>query len=277
MCKLIHANLYRLRRNNIFWAEIGFTAIFSLFIIIANYSPDIQVTESRLYLDDVFFILYQVLGFILAAGISLIVGTEYSDGTIRNKLIVGRTRTQIYFANLIASAISSCVVLLVHGVITFGVGYFLWGNFQMAPEQAITAFLCALLTTFVYSALFVSISMNCSNKAITAVVSMLLVLGLIYLTAGIGNALMEPEMVYNDVVFSVDSIQFGEEIPNPAYVAGLQRIVYEFIYDFLPTGQLIQMYTLDFTRCARWPIFSVVFLVLMTSVGFLVFRRKDIK
>ena len=71
--------------------------------------------------------MYQFFCLILAAGISLIVGAEYSDGTIRNKLIIGKTKAQIYFANLIASIVPSCLAVTVHGVITFGIAYFLWG------------------------------------------------------------------------------------------------------------------------------------------------------
>ena len=277
MRKLLTANFFRLWKNKIFWTEIGSTALFSVFIVIANYSPEVQATENRLYLDDVFFTMYQILGFILAAGISLIVGTEYSDGTIRNKLTVGSTRTQVYFSNLIASAILSCFVLIVHGIITYVIGYFLFGSFQMQVGQVVTALLCALLTSFVFSALFVAIAMNCPNKAITAVVSLLLVLGLVYLSSAIGNALTEPEMTYDGITITMDGVQFGEEIQNPAHVDGFNRTLYEFVYDLLPTGQLIQMYCQDFSRCARWPVFSMVLFVLITAIGFLAFRKRDIR
>ena len=276
MRKLLSANFSRLWRSKIFGTQIVLTALLSLFVIIANYSPEIQATENRLYLEDVFFTMYQILGFILAAGISLIVGAEYSDGTIRNKLIIGKTRAQIYIANFIASAVPSCLVLVAHGVITFGMGYFLWGNFTLETEQVFTTLLSALLISFVFSALFVSISMNCSNKAVTAVVSLLLVLGLTYLTGSIGNALMEPKMTYDSITYTADSILFGNEIPNPSYISGIQRTLYELIYDLLPTGQLLQMYSLDFNHCTRWPVFSIVLFVLITVVGYFMFRKKNI-
>ncbi len=277
MRKLVSANFSRLWKNRIFWAEIGLTAVLSVFVVVANYSPAVQATVNRLNLEDVFFTMYLILGFILAAGISLIVGAEYSDGTIRNKLIIGKTRAQIYFANLIASVVPSCLVLTVHGVITFGIGYFLWGNFTLEQEQLVTALLSVLLITCVFSALFVSIAMNCPNKAVTAVVSLLLELGLVYLAGSLGNALMEPQMTYDSVTYTINSVQFGNEIPNPAYISGSLRILYELLYDLLPTGQLLQMYSLDFDRCARWPLFSAVLLVLNTAVGYVMFRRKDIQ
>ena len=276
MRNLLSASFSRLWKSNVFWAELVLTALLSAFIVIVNYSPEIQATESRLYLEDVFFIMYQILGFVLAAGISLIIGAEYSDGTIRNKLIIGKTRAQIYFANFIASAVSSCLVLAVHGVITFGAGYFLWGNFILDAEQVSAALLSALLISFVFSALFVSIAMNSSNKAVTAVVSLLLALGLTYLAGYIGTALMEPKMTYDSITYTADSILFGNEIPNPSYISGIQRTLYEMIYDLLPTGQLLQIYNFDFSRCTRWPVFSVVLFMLTTAVGYSMFRRKNI-
>lgn len=276
MRKLLSANFSRLWKSKVFWAEIVLNALLSVFVVIVNYSSEVQATVNRLYLEDVFFTMYQILGFILAAGISLIVGAEYSDGTIRNKLIIGKTRAQIYISNFIASAVPSCLVLAVHGVITFGMGYFLWGNFTLEAEHVFAALLSALLISFVFSALFVSISMNCSNKAVTAVVSLLLVLGLTYLAGSIGTALMEPQMTYDSITYTTDSILFGNEIPNPSYISGVQRTLYEMIYDLLPTGQLLQMYSLDFSRCIRWPVFSIVLFVVITAVGYFMFRKKNI-
>ena len=155
-------------------------------------------------------------------------------------------------------------------------GYFLWGNFTLEAEHVFAALLSALLISFVFSALFVSISMNCSNKAVTAVVSLLLVLGLTYLAGSIGTALMEPQMTYDSITYTTDSILFGNEIPNPSYISGVQRTLYEMIYDLLPTGQLLQMYSLDFSRCIRWPVFSIVLFVVITAVGYFMFRKKNI-
>lgn len=58
MSKLIYANFYRIFKNKIFYVEIIFTAAFSLFIVLVNYSPKIQASDNGVYLDDVFFNLY---------------------------------------------------------------------------------------------------------------------------------------------------------------------------------------------------------------------------
>lgn len=277
MSRLLSANFYRLCKNKVFWLELIFTFVFSICICFMNYSPKIQLTENRLYLDDVFFTFYQIIGIVYAAGISMIVGTEYSDGTIRNKVIVGHTRTHIYFANLITSIAVSFLVMLTHTIITGVVGYALFGGFQMPLSQVAFALICSFLVAIVYTSICIFISMNCSNNSATTVLSLLMILALIYMSSYFGSALTEPEMTYNGVTITMDGVQFGDMIKNPAYVSGMQRILYDFLYDLLPSGQLLQLYSQDFSGAVRWPLLSISSIVLITSIGFGTFRRKDIK
>ncbi len=183
----------------------------------------------------------------------------------------------IYFSTLISCALTSALLFLLHGGITYGIGYWLFGGFLTPMNQIGGTVIAAFFVGFVFSALFVAISMNLQNKAVTAVVTMILILGLTYLASAIGNMLMEPEMTYNGMVISMDGAQVGDMIPNPAYVSGLQRVVDTFMYDLLSTGQLIQMYSLDFSRIICWPVFSVLLFIIITVVGYMIFRKKDIK
>lgn len=50
------------------------------------------------YIDSAFFSVAIYIGIILSVFCSLFIRTEYSDGTIRNKLIVGQKRSAVYFA-----------------------------------------------------------------------------------------------------------------------------------------------------------------------------------
>ena len=85
-------------------------------------------------------------------------------------------------------------------------------------------------------------------------------------------------MVYSDVVITAENgVQYGDLIENPAYIDGMQRTVYELIADILPTGQVIQMNNLEFERAARWPVFSLIMLIIATIAGYLPFRKSDIR
>ena len=70
---------------------------------------------------------------------------------------------------------------------------------------------------------------------------------------------------------------FGDLIENPAYIDGTQRTVYELIADILPTGQTIQMNNLEFERASRWPVFSLIMLIIATIAGYIPFRKRDIR
>lgn len=64
-----------------------------------------EATLDNFFFDYATYIL--VLGAIFC---SLFIGTEYSDGTIRNKLIMGYSRQKIYCANLIVCIIANLML-----------------------------------------------------------------------------------------------------------------------------------------------------------------------
>ncbi|MGY3662454.1 MAG: hypothetical protein ACXAHE_00930 [Roseburia sp. 1XD42-69] len=49
----------------------------------------------------------------------MFLGTDYSDGTIRNKLTVGHTRTNIYLANLIVTFAAGLLIMCVWFIGTY--------------------------------------------------------------------------------------------------------------------------------------------------------------
>lgn len=279
MYKLLSAHFFRFVKNKVFWFELIAALVLSVYLCFINYDAEYHID-----LDQVFFTFYYFLGFMTAVGVSLIVGSEYSDGTIRNKLVVGHTRVNLYCSNLLASCAVSVLIVLIHGAVTGLVGYLLFGAFQMQLSQGLFAIACACLAAVSYTCICIFISMNCSNKAVAAVVSLVLMMVLLYVGAFLGSALMQPEMTYDGVTTMQSwnqSVFIGSEsggmVPNPAYIGGAKRMVYEFFYDLLPPGQTSQIYNLDFARAARWPWFSVGLSVFMSVAGFVAFRRKDIK
>ncbi len=115
-----------------------------------------------------------------------------------------------------------------------------------------------------------------TNKAITAVLAIMLAFGLLILSSAIYNSLSEPEF-YNGYVVTVNGIEQGNSMPNPNYITGTKRAIYQFFSDFLPVSQGIQMANLELFR----PVLSMassVFIAAATSfAGVLAFRRKDLK
>ena len=69
----------------------------------------------------------------------------------------------------------------------------------------------------------------------------------------------------------------SKPILNPKYLSGLQRSLYEFLYDFLPTGQSVQYMTMSAVHLWKMPLYSLIITILTTVAGIMIFKRKDIK
>lgn len=276
MTKLIHAGFARLFKNRLFQLELLGTIAVSIWLCAVNYSPKIQASEP-LSIDQVFFTFHQLIGIFYAAAIALFLGDEFSDGTIRNKLVVGHSRGHIYLSNLLIVSVATCMVSLLHCGTTLIVGNLLFEPFTISTTKVVYAELCLMLVACVFSAIATAVSMNCHNKALAAVGEILLMILLAYMGSLAIGRLNEPEMIYDGISISLDGLQLGNLIPNPTYVTGTRRTLLEWIADLLPTGQTLQLFNLDFTRCVRWPFLSVVLYGVISVLGMFRFFRKDIR
>ncbi len=94
MSKLLHANFLRLRKDKYFWIGNLVMGLYGVIDSVGQYR-NVKVYDMSVTFDSVFFASHIVIGLLIAAFCSLFVGTEYSDGTIRNKLMVGCNRRDI--------------------------------------------------------------------------------------------------------------------------------------------------------------------------------------
>ena len=126
------------------------------------------------------------------------------------------------------------------------------------------------------------ISMLNQNKAISAVVCILLAFGMLFSGTYISSMLNEPKTnepktYESSYVNEEGQLVTGEAEPNPNYVGGMKRKAYEFINDFLPGGQSVQTANMSTKRPEIFILYSSVILVVTTSAGALIFRKEDLK
>ena len=89
-------------------------------------------------------------------------------------------------------------------------------------------------------------------------------------------SLAEPEVV-NGLIITAEGMQMGDPSPNPSYISGLEREIYQFIIDVLPTGQCIQLEEFSVQHPLRMMISSLVIAVGTTVCGIWAFGKKDLK
>lgn len=275
MRKLITASFSRLWKEKLFWLVFAFMSIGSVCYNWIGYN---EINNPQIYVEDILFCMLPVSSFVFALFISMRLGTEFEEHTIRNKLIVGYSRTQVYFSEYLTCMAASIILLAVMLLCSSLFGLFLPLEFLSDwTDIAFLVFGCVLMA-LVFSAMFVGICMNVGSKAASLVASIVFLFAILLLASFCINALEEPSMAYTNVIISVeDGVQFGDLVENPAYVDGTQRMIYELIADILPTGQAIQMNNLEFERSARWPVFSLIMLIIATVAGYLPFRKRDIR
>lgn len=275
MRKLLAASFSRLWKEKIFWFVF---LIMSIGSVCFNWIGYNEINNPQIYVEDMIFCMLPMSGFVFALFISMRLGTEFEEHTIRNKIVVGYNRTQIYFAEYITCMVASIILLGIMLLFATVFGLLLSLEFQSGWMEIVFLLFCCVLIASVFSAMFVGISMNVGAKATSLVVSIVFLFAILLLASFCINALAEEPMAYSNITITVeDGVQFGDLIENPAYVDGTQRTVYELIADILPTGQAIQLNNLEFERAVRWPVFSLIMLVIATVAGYIPFRKRDIR
>lgn len=275
MGKLLAANHARLVRTRSFWITVIFAFCFELYAVLQGGHVDALSGLGR-DLDYYYFMPMPFFGVVISVFIAMFIGTEYSDGTIRNQLIVGHTRANIYLAGLLA-----CFT----GVAATMLGWFLGGlagipYFGLWSVGAVKFMQYALLTTLsllAIAAILVLEAQLSSNKTVTAVVTIFTAIGLILLASYFYNALQEPETTFSSVTISMDGIVYGDEIKNPAYIGGKLRDIYKAMLYIIPSGQVLLIADKDVAYPIAMCCCSIGIIALSTIVGIVLFRKKNIK
>ena len=96
MSKLLSAGFIRLRKDKIFWIALIFMFGAGVFFPVMRYM-DMQQSGYINNIDNGFFACALFIGIVMAVFCSLFIGTEYSDGTIRNKVVIGQKELQFIY------------------------------------------------------------------------------------------------------------------------------------------------------------------------------------
>lgn len=280
MRKLLSANLSRLWKSKIFWVLEGFCFGFGVFVyaLVAYNTRNLGQGWLEYNAHAYFYFSVLFIAAIIAIFACFFIGTEYSDGTIRNKLVVGHSRGEIYLSFFLIVCLASVLFLLAYVLAVLVIGIPLSGtavltHVELQPWRIGNS----LLITVEYAAIFTLLSMLDSNKARNVVISLLIAGVVILLGMMAYGRLSEPEFVVRAVMQADGSMLLEDGLPNSQYLTGTIRTVFEWITAILPSGSV--MLSLDKNLGFDWrnPVLSVILLVLLTAIGCGIFKKKDIK
>lgn len=273
MRNLLHANLRRLVRSKAF--QIALLAELAYVALVVMVCWDHYATGTGKYtMESVLTAGYSLMGYlpiptlITAPLLSVYLGTDYSDNTLRNKLIVGHTRTEVYLADLLTCVLTAVALdvlyLALSAVLCIRPILGMSGMLLRVPlGQMLVWVVVALLARAAYAALVKLLVTVLGNKTAASIMVLLLVVGATLLCASAFS-----EMQY---------IERGLAGEYPVENGEARLSFWRMLVDVLPTGQYIQVSRLDTPNLWRMPLLSLAVIAASTGAGLLLFRRKDLK
>lgn len=281
MNKLLSAGFSRLWKNKFFWLGIILLPGFMAFALFSNYH-DMKQYNFAFTIDGFLYGCFLLIGMFTSIFAALFLGTEYSDGTIRNKLVIGHSRTAVYLSSLAVCFVSSLLVCLTTIIITYALGIPLFGTPETPVLTTVQEYAYGVLMIAALSGIFTLLAMMITSKSVSAIICTVGIFALLFVSMYILKRLLAPEMIEygHEVTFDgvADVSVIPLERPNPRYLTGTARKVYEFFQDFLPTGQGMQLAQFGQLQHPLQACLCSLFVTAATTVGgILAFQKKNLK
>lgn len=258
MIKVLRADIIRLRKSFAFRLSlIGMLLLAAVFMFIQATAMDYTVPLSR-----VIFLPMSMYGIAMAAFVSVFAGTDFSDGFIRNKLLVVKDRDSLVISQAIVSCVGCVIVYVAVTAFSAGIGRFFFEN-NVDPVVFIRFFILGIGMSIVTGCLFSVITMICGNKTQSIVLCMGLAFGMLFLCLHTNEVLVQTE--------------YKEGVLNPHYVSGIRREICSILHDINPCGQAAQLSAWEVWHLNRALIINLFVITGSSVLGCLLFRRKDVK
>lgn len=285
MIKLLKADFVRLFKNKIFWAGMIFMAGLASFASWTKWRDSQDFPDYYNPPDGILLSGADFIGIVMAVVIGVFIGTDYSNGTIRNKHVIGHSRVAMYLSNLIISVTATEIMHIAYMAVIIGASALgITREFEMSAGNIAELLLTSVFTVAALASVFVLVSMLISNRTAGSV-SLIILSLLLTISANTINYRLQEEEYTKPYSYTIIN-EYGEEVEieqesvkNPKYLTGTKKKIYQFFNDLLPNNQIMQLGYDDElpNHTAYFPIYSLVLIVVTTASGILIFRKKDLK
>lgn len=304
MSKLLRSGVRRYLHSFVFWLGIIATAIFG---VIGGYNA------RHYYLED-FYIMLELMVFPVV--ISWLVGREYGEGIFRNKVICGHTKGHIFLSELILALCATGVMFLLYAGIFALLNSYVFGviDTSILVRVFLDMFFANLLIAALVVTIACLLPNRFAVMAVNILVIFGLCFGSGQIE---GILKQEEFTVEYEWQYGGDTADGGyymtivpgseHMVENPNYVGGTPRVILTTVYHILPYSHAIEYRDMsyDWFGCIdkngnvrpTWKVnangfelteeedtdlslnilYSLGTLSVVCAVGYLGFRRKELK
>jgi len=285
MGNLLRGECRRLYKSRVFRLCILLEILLNLWPILGEY-------EKRLLYDPYFLPLWKLPDELMSEGGALwvpvitgvfmvfFIGTEFRDKTLNNKLIYGVPRFTLYLCELGVCLLGTMLIYCAGVAVAFGVGVPLLGGLEHPLYEVAWRVAIGGMATLGFTALYHAVFLCVGRIALCAIFPLPLGVGLYFLADRIAWRLERPRYLTSKTLLEDGTLIESICAENPLYVGGFCRTLYELFYDLLPSGQLLrcgEYYKPLPAHPWRLLLYTLFFVALCGTAGFLLFRKKQLK
>ena len=222
-------------------------------------------------------------------------GNEYSEGGIRNKIIVGHKRIKIYLSNFIIIACVDILLYIIFVFVTLMVGTPLLSKANAVIKDFSKYLVDIFFLILAYSSIITFLGMLISNSTVVVLTIMIVALG-----SFIFGFFCYNEAIKLEYQYSVYQNEAGERVTekykNNSYPGNFAVKVYDKLLKINPLGQAFTITNDAVTitdgvegyfwlgtimtkeiDTSNFSIYSIADIIVFTALGLILFDRKELK
>ena len=255
MIKLLRSNITRITKSATFWICSSAYLLYSIIIAIIvrhdnNPVTFIDIVYQTPFINNCGFNGSPFTGFYILTFLSIIIGSDFNNNAIRNKILMGHSKSKIYLSDVMAFSICAIAVNLFFLIIALCVAK---KNYFEAKD-VVWIVINNILTITLYVSLYSLIIMTIKNTAASIVIGFVLTTSALFIM---------PFMITNINDGYLESLCIMAFFPagGDAIVGCGIKLAKKYPY-------LISIYT---------PCVLLCMTAIMTHIGISIFKKSNIK
>lgn len=266
MTQLIKADFWRLIKDKLLWIGLivscGLTIFSTLiywFLKVAIEIDEIEIFQSLFNGRGMFLNSFSAgnnVGLMIPIFISILVVKEFNYGTIRNKIVSGKSRFMIFLSTYLTSLVAGLILYLINLLLALFFGSLLLGYGKPVNGEEIQFIFASLGYGILFYSVFLSFAIFIGMVTRNLGLSIVFNIVLIFVTTILAT-FADPAMVFvSDTIRDIFSV-------NPMYAIQL-----------LTTDKLINGTQKDILTSV---LSSIFYIGLLFGLGSILFKKADLK